>query len=60
MTCQLGSLAPGKKLEIEIIVLPKTTGLLTLTSTMEGSGADAKPGNDRAADTVRIAAARGR
>jgi Domain of unknown function DUF11 len=55
VTCKLGSLAPGKKVEVEITVLPKAAGRLTLTSTVEGRGADAEPGDNRAADTTRIA-----
>jgi hypothetical protein len=55
VTCKLGSLAPGKKVEVEITVLPKAAGRLTLTGTVEGAGADAKPGDNRAADTTRIA-----
>jgi PKD domain/Domain of unknown function DUF11 len=56
VTCKLGSLAPGKKVEVEITLLPKALGRLTLTGTVDGSGADAAPGNDRASDTIRIAA----
>jgi hypothetical protein len=56
LTCKLGSLAPGKKVEVEITVLPKAAGRLTLTGTADAAGADAKPGDNRAADTIRIAA----
>jgi hypothetical protein len=56
VTCELGSLAPGKKAEVEITVLPKAAGRLTLTGTVDAAGADAKPGDNRAAGTTRIAA----
>jgi hypothetical protein len=56
VTCKLGSLAPGKKVEVEITVLPKAGGRLTLTGTVESAAADAEPGDNRAADTTRIAA----
>jgi hypothetical protein len=55
VTCKLGSLAPGKKVEVEITVLPKAAGRLTLTGTVDAPGADAKPGDNRAADTTRVA-----
>jgi PKD domain/Domain of unknown function DUF11 len=54
LTCKLGSLAPGTKVEVEITVLPKAAGRLTLTGTVDSAGSDAKPGDNRAADTTRI------
>jgi hypothetical protein len=56
VTCKLGSLGPGKKLEVDIAVLPKAAGRLTLTGTVDAPGADANPGDNRAADTIRISA----
>jgi Domain of unknown function DUF11/PKD domain len=57
VSCKLGSLAPGKDVRIEITVRAKAAGRLTLTSTVDAAGGDAKAGNDRAAGTIAIAAA---
>ena len=48
MTIDLGSLAPGGRALVEVTVVPRAIGPLELTATVEGSGPDFNPTNNRA------------
>ena len=58
VSCRLGSIPSGQKVEVEVTVLPEAAGRLTLTATVGGEGAASSPGADRAAGAVRITDAR--